>query len=82
MSEITFEIEQDEEDGSFSAAWPDPGIGGIATSGRTLSDLQASIVEAVELYFEGRQRPSRIKLHFVTDPNFLVEASHEVAAQR
>ncbi len=67
MREITFEIEQDAEDGSFSAAWPDKGVGGIVTGGESFEELRAMIKEAVELRFEGKELPAKINLHFVHD---------------
>ena len=66
MKVITFHVDQ-EEDGSYFAAWDDPAGGGITTVGETLAELQANVREAVECHFEPDQRPARVMLHFARD---------------
>lgn len=65
MSEIIFEISEDEIDGGYSAN----ALGyGIHTDGETLEQLRTNVKEAVECYFdESMQRPEVIRLHFVRD---------------
>ncbi len=71
MEEITFTVERDDEDACYIAFWDDPsGKGGITTQGDDLRELQEMILDATTGYFEstGKPAPSRVKLHFLTDP--------------
>jgi len=71
MQEITFNIERDEEAACFVASWDDPsGKGGITTQGADLRELQEMVLDAAAGYFQaaGVPAPSRVKLHFSTDP--------------
>jgi predicted RNase H-like HicB family nuclease len=65
MSEIIFEVHEDEADGGYTAA----ALGyGIHTQGDTLEELRAMVKEAVNCYFdETMQAPRIIRLHFVRD---------------
>jgi predicted RNase H-like HicB family nuclease len=65
MSEIIFEVREDEVDGGYTAA----ALGyGIHTQGETLEELRAMVREAVECYFDETQpAPKLIRLHFVRD---------------
>ncbi len=65
MSEIIFEVREDEVDGGFTAS----ALGyGIHTQGDTLEELRAMVKEAVSCYFdETMDRPKIIRLHFVRD---------------
>ena len=65
MSEIIFEVTEDETDGGYSAN----AVGyGIHTQGDSLDDIRGNVREAVECYFdESMPRPSLIRLHFVRD---------------
>jgi len=65
MSEIIFEVREDEVDGGFHAA----ALGyGIHTQGDTLEELRAMVRDAVDCYFDGTQEaPRMIRLHFVRD---------------
>ena len=65
MTEIIFEVTEDEVDGGYSAS----ALGyGIHTGGDTLEEVRANIKEAVDCYFdETMQRPKLIRLHFVRD---------------
>jgi predicted RNase H-like HicB family nuclease len=65
MSEIIFDVREDESDGGFVAS----ALGyGIHTQGETLDELRTMVKDAVECYFdETMQRPSVIRLHFVRD---------------
>ena len=65
MSEIIFEVSEDEIDGGYSAS----ALGyGINTEGDTLEELRRNVKEAVECYFdETMARPGVIRLHFVRD---------------
>ncbi len=62
MSAITFQVDQ-EEDGSYFAAWDAPEGGGITTVGDTLAELQANVLEAVECHFDADERPAKVMLH-------------------
>ena len=66
MKAITFRVDQ-EEDGSYFAAWDNPVGGGITTVGDTLAELQANVMEAVECHFEEGKRPAKVMLHFERD---------------
>jgi len=65
MSEIIFEVREDEVDGGYTAA----ALGyGIHTQGDTLEELRAMVKDAVACYFdESTPPPKIIRLHFVRD---------------
>ena len=65
LSEIIFEVSEDEIDGGYSAN----ALGyGIHTDGETLEELRRNVKEAVECYFDATmKRPGLIRLHFVHD---------------
>ena len=65
VTEIVFEITEDEVDGGYSAT----ALGyGIHTQGDSVDDIGRNVREAVECYFEdGMPRPNLIRLHFVRD---------------
>jgi predicted RNase H-like HicB family nuclease len=65
MSEIIFDVREDEADGGYVAS----ALGyGIHTQGETLEELRAMVKDAVDCYFdETMQRPAIIRLHFVRD---------------
>ncbi|MFZ2020930.1 MAG: hypothetical protein WBE74_16485 [Terracidiphilus sp.] len=65
MSEIIFEVRQDEADGGYTAS----ALGfGIHTQAETREELRAMVREAVECYFEkAAEAPKLIRLHFVHD---------------
>ena len=65
MSEIIFEVREDDSEGGFTAS----ALGlGIHTEGETLEGLRANVREAVDCYFdEGMDAPRIIRLHFVRD---------------
>ena len=62
MSEIIFEVTEDEVDGGYSAS----ALGyGIHTQAETIGELRRNVREAVECYFdETMQRPSLIRLSY------------------
>ena len=68
MSEIIFEVTEDEIDGGYAAR----ALGyGIHTQGDTLDELRQNIKEAVACYFDATMpRPKLIRLHFVHDEVF------------
>jgi predicted RNase H-like HicB family nuclease len=70
MSEIIFEVIDDEMDGGYSAS----ALGyGIHTDGENLEELRQNVKEAVECYFdEAMKHPGLIRLHFVRDEVFAV----------
>jgi hypothetical protein len=71
VEEITFTVERDEDGTGYVASWDDPsGKGGITTEGADLRELQEMILDAATGYFQtaGVPAPSRVRLHFVTDP--------------
>ncbi len=68
-TEITFEIERDEQSGWLTASWDAPrGQGGITTQGKDLRELEQNVREAVRCHFNNGKLPRRIRLHFVDDP--------------
>ncbi|CAN5791742.1 hypothetical protein BH20VER1_BH20VER1_14230 [soil metagenome] len=67
--EITFIVEKDEGSEMLIASWDDQsGNGGITTQGADLKELQEMVSEAVRCHFDERERPEKVRLHFVTDP--------------
>ena len=68
MTDITLQVERDDECGWYSASWDAPdGQGGISTQGRTLQELEDNVREAVRFHFEAEKMPRQIRLHFVDD---------------
>jgi predicted RNase H-like HicB family nuclease len=67
MSEIIFEVREDEVDGGFVAL----ALGhAIATQGDTIEELRRMLSDAVQCHFgDGKagQSPQLIRLHFVRD---------------
>ena len=65
VTEIIFEITEDEVDGGYSAT----ALGyGINTQGDSVDDIRRNVREAVDCYFDdGMPRPKLIRLHFVRD---------------
>ncbi len=65
MSEIIFEVREDEVDGGYTAT----ALGyGIHTQGDTLEELRAMVKDAVDCYFdETMEAPKLIRLHFERD---------------
>ncbi|RKX35738.1 MAG: 2-oxoisovalerate dehydrogenase [Verrucomicrobia bacterium] len=67
MSEIIFEVHEDEADGGYVAV----ALGhAIATEGESLDDLRRMVREAVHCHFgDGApgEKPCVIRLHFVRD---------------
>jgi hypothetical protein len=65
MSEIIFEVREDEADRGFTAS----ALGyGIHTQGDTVEEVRAMVKDAVRCYFdETMEAPKIIRLHFVRD---------------
>jgi predicted RNase H-like HicB family nuclease len=65
MTEIIFEVREDEVDGGYTAS----ALGvGVHSQGDTLAELRANVKEAVDCYFdETMEAPKVIRLHFVRD---------------
>ena len=67
MSEIIFEVQEDEADGGYVAT----ALGhAIATQGDTIEEVRAMVREAVRCHFGDGvpgKMPSIIRLHFVRD---------------
>jgi len=65
MSEIIFEVREDEADGGYAAT----ALGyGIHTQGETLDEIRAMVKDAVACYFdETMEAPKIIRLHFVRE---------------
>lgn len=65
MSEIIFEVTEDDVDGGYSAS----ALGlGIHAQGDSLDEIRRNIKEAVGCYFDDTMpRPNLIRLHFVRD---------------
>ena len=61
MSELIFEVTEDEVDGGYSAS----AIGyGIHTQGDSMEEIRRNVREAVDCYFDGTMdRPGIIRLH-------------------
>ena len=65
MSEIIFEVREDEEDGGYNAS----AVGyGIHTQGNSIEELRSMVKDAVDCYFdETMDAPKMIRLQFVRD---------------
>ncbi len=65
MTEVIFEVSDDEVDGGYSAS----ALGyGIHTQGDTFEDIRRNVKEAVACYFDDEaDRPGVIRLYFVRD---------------
>jgi predicted RNase H-like HicB family nuclease len=67
MSEIIFEVSEDEVDGGYTAS----ALGhGIATQGDTIDELREMVRDAVQCHFGDGvpgEMPKMIRLHFVRD---------------
>ena len=65
MTEIIFEVREDEADGGYTAT----ALGyGISTQAETVEELRAMVKDAVNCYFdESMQAPKIIRLHFVRE---------------
>ena len=68
VSEIIFEVHEDNVDGGYCAS----ALGfGIHTQGETLEELRSNVKEAVDCYFDEKmESPKLIRLHFVWDEVF------------
>ncbi|MEX1120105.1 MAG: hypothetical protein WEB60_15065 [Terrimicrobiaceae bacterium] len=68
MSEIIFEVQEDEIDGGYVAS----ALGyGIHTQGETIEELRLMVKDAVDCYFDDTMNaPHVIRLHFVRDEVF------------
>jgi predicted RNase H-like HicB family nuclease len=68
MTEIIFEVLEDEVDGGFTAS----ALGfGIHTEAESVDELRANVREAVDCYFdEGEQAPKLTRLHFGSADKF------------
>lgn len=65
MTEIIFEVREDETDGGYTATAVS---GGIHTEAETLEELRRNVREAVDCYYDDPTRaPQIIRLHFVRD---------------
>ena len=65
MSEIIFEVREDEVEGGYNAM----ALGyGIHTQGDSIEELRSMVKYAVDCYFdESMEAPRIIRLHFVRD---------------
>jgi predicted RNase H-like HicB family nuclease len=65
MSEIIFEVREDETDGGYTAS----ALGvGMHTEADSLDELRRNVREAVDCYYDDPARaPKMIRLHFVRD---------------
>ena len=65
MSEIIFEVLEDEIEGGYTASALSYGI---HTQGKSIEELRTMVREAVDCYFdETMEAPKVIRLHFVRD---------------
>ena len=62
-SEIIFYVEEAPEGGYTAEALGQA----IVTEADTLAELREMVRDAVQVHFEGQERPSVIRLHFVRD---------------
>ncbi|MGC9329251.1 MAG: type II toxin-antitoxin system HicB family antitoxin [Candidatus Hinthialibacter sp.] len=65
LSELIFEIKDDEIEGGYVAS----ALGyGIHTQGESVDELKHNIKEAVECYFDDHdEKPKLLRLHYVKD---------------
>ena len=65
MTEIVFEVREDEVDGGYNAA----AVGyGIHTQGESLDEVREMVKEAVDCYFDdSTESPKVIRLRFMRD---------------
>jgi predicted RNase H-like HicB family nuclease len=74
MSEIIFEVSEDQTEGGYVAA----ALGhAIATQGETLDELRGMVREAVQCHFgdgAAGPMPKLIRLHFVRDAGWAMNA--------
>ena len=65
MTEIVFQVTEDEADGGYTAS----ALGyGIHTQGDSIEEIRRNVKEAVECYFDDSMpRPRLIRLHIVRD---------------
>lgn len=70
--EICFSLTPCDETGGYAARWDDPAGGGICRQGDNFADLEAMLLDAVEGYFTDHDKPDRIRLHFVRDPELAI----------
>jgi len=70
--DIRFNVTSGDEAGGFVARWDDHNGGGICTQGDSIADLEAMVRDTVEGYFADREKPRRIQLHFVEDPELVL----------
>lgn len=65
MTEIIFEVTEDEVDGDYSAS----ALGyGIHTQGASVEEIRRNVKEAVDCYFDDSMpRPKLIRLHLLRD---------------
>lgn len=63
MVEIVFEVEPCAESGGYVARWDALRGGGITTQGDSFAELEVMIADAVDGYFELKERPKLIRLH-------------------
>ena len=69
VAEIIFQVTPCAETGGYVARWDAPRDGGgITTQGDSFAELDAMIADAVGGYFEPKQRPKHVRLHFSQDP--------------
>lgn len=68
MSEIIFQVLEDEVDGGYTAS----AMGyGIHTQAESLDELKSNIKEAINCHFdESEEMPRLVRLHFVRDEVF------------
>lgn len=69
---IRFLVTPCSETGGYVARWDDPSGGGICTQGDCFADIEAMILDAVEGYFDGKDKPGSVSLHFLSDPELAV----------
>ncbi len=69
--QISFDLTPCEETGGYVVRWDDPAGGGFCTQGGSFAELDEMVRDAVAVYFADREKPGRICLNFVCDPELV-----------
>lgn len=73
MESITFTVTRCAESGGYVARWDAPdNLGGIATQGDSLGELDDMVADAVRGWFADKESLPRVKLHFMEDPELAI----------
>ncbi len=70
--EICFHRTSCDETEGYVSRWNAPAGGGICTQGDSFAELDHMVRDEVDCYFVDHDKPERIRLHFVGDPELAV----------